>query len=107
VYPFCHTLSLWKNKFANPVDIPLSSWESPQVGKENVMIRNSKQSWEVGAQVKVGFLNLKVLAKIATPRNWLPDQYALTDGRGRFYCFIPHNGLTRCASLEEAMIPAS
>jgi hypothetical protein len=70
------------------------------------MIRNSRQSWEVGRAVRVGFLTLTVLAKVETPGNWLPDQYALTDGRGRFYCFIPHNGLTRCDSFDEAMRPA-
>ncbi len=67
----------------------------------------AKQDWSVGEFVKVGFLRLRVLAKVATPGNWLPDQYALTDATGsRFYRFVPHNGLTRCASLDEAMVPA-
>jgi hypothetical protein len=67
----------------------------------------SKQDWSVGETVKVGFLKLRVLAKVATPGNWLPDQYALTDATGsRFYMFIPHNGLTRVSSLAEAMVPA-
>lgn len=66
----------------------------------------AKQNWEVGSTVKIGFMTLKVLAKVATPGNWLPDQYALTNGRGSYYCFIPHNGLHRCASLAEAMVPA-
>lgn len=66
-----------------------------------------QQDWSVGEWVKVGFLRLRVLAKVATPGNWLPDQYALTDATGaKFYRFIPHNGVTRCASLEEAMVPA-
>ena len=65
------------------------------------MVRNSKQNWEIGSTVKVGFLTLQVLAKIATPGDWLPDAYALT-GNGKFYKFVPHNGLTRCASLDEA-----
>lgn len=64
----------------------------------------ANQSWAIGEVVKVGFLRLRVLAKVATPGNWLPDQYALTDASGsRFYRFIPHNGLTRFASLTEAM----
>jgi hypothetical protein len=64
----------------------------------------AKQDWAVGEVVKVGFLRLRVLAKVATPGNWLPDQYAMTDASGeRFYRFIPHNGLTRFASLAEAM----
>lgn len=68
------------------------------------MIRKTEQTWEVGEMVKVGFLTLRVLAKVATPGNWLPDQYALTNSTGeRFYRFIPHNGLTKCADLNEAM----
>jgi hypothetical protein len=55
----------------------------------------------------VGFLRLRVLAKIATPGNYLPDQYALTNADGsRFYRFIPHNGLARMDSLADAMVPA-
>ena len=67
------------------------------------MIQNSKQNWEVGQTVKVGFLSLEVVAKIATPGNWLPDQYALKSVKGIFYQFIPHHGVVRCASLDEAM----
>lgn len=63
----------------------------------------AKQDWSVGRTVKVGFLQLEVLAKVATPGNWLPDQYALKNARGDFYRFIPHNGIVRCASLAEAM----
>jgi hypothetical protein len=63
----------------------------------------AKQSWDIGATVKVGFLRLRVLAKVATPGNWLPDQYALTNDRGVFYKFVPHNGLTRCDTLQQAM----
>jgi hypothetical protein len=70
------------------------------------MIRNSRQSWEPGRTVKVGFLSLIVVAKVATPGNWLPDQYALRSAAGAFYRFIPHNGLTKCSTLEEALAPA-
>ena len=63
----------------------------------------AKQDWTPGQNVKVGFLTLEVIAKVATPGNWLPDQYALKNAAGTFYRFIPHNGLTRCANLEEAM----
>jgi hypothetical protein len=67
------------------------------------MSTRSKQSWETGSIVKVGFLSLKVLKKIATPGNYLPDQYALASLDGsRFYKFIPHNGLERCDSLAQA-----
>lgn len=63
----------------------------------------AKQSWEIGAVVKVGFLRLRVLAKVATPGNWLPDQYALTNDKGAFFKFVPFNGLERCDSLQQAM----
>ena len=69
------------------------------------MVTNSKQSWEVGQSVKVGFLTLVVVARIATPGDFLPDAYALTNAKGdRFYRFVPHNGLTRCESLAEAVL---
>jgi hypothetical protein len=55
-----------------------------------------------GARVKVGLLTLIVLEKVATPGNYLPDHYALISDRGAYYIFVPHNGLQRVASLEEA-----
>ena len=58
-------------------------------------IQNSKQDWSVGAIVKVGFLQLRVL-KMDAIYDYLPDIYTLEslDGR-RTYEFIPHNGLSR------------
>lgn len=65
------------------------------------------QNWSVGETVQVGFLRLRILAKVPTPGNFLPDQYALTNADGsRFYRFIPHNGCERVASLADAMVPA-
>ena len=62
------------------------------------MIRNSKQVWEVGEAVKVGFLTLIVTAKEPTPGDYMPDAYLLTNQRGdRQYRFVPHNGLERVA----------
>ena len=65
----------------------------------------AKQSWNQGDVVSVGFVKgLEVVAKVATPGDYRPDLYALWQpSTGRFYSFVPHNGLTRCASLEEAM----
>lgn len=67
----------------------------------------AKQDWAIGNIVKVGFLTLKVLEKIATPGNYLPDQFVLqsTDG-SKVYRFVPHNGLSRMDSIEDARIPA-
>ena len=71
------------------------------------MGRKAKQNWQVGETVQVGFLRLRILAKVATPGNFLPDQYALTNADGsRFYRFVPHNGCERVESLEAAMVPA-
>ena len=60
------------------------------------MVRNSKQVWEVGEAVKVGFLTLIVTGKEATPGDYKPDAYLLCsrDGQKR-YRFVPHNGLER------------
>ena len=65
----------------------------------------AKQSWEVGDQVSVGFVKgLEVVAKVATPGDFKPNLYALWQPTaGRFYSFVPHNGLVRCETLEEAM----
>ena len=68
------------------------------------VITKTKQNWTLGATVKVGFLQLRVLALIPTPGNYLPDEYALEslDG-GKWYRFTPHNGIYRVASREAAL----
>lgn len=59
------------------------------------MIRNSKQNWTVGATVKVGFMTLRVRAAVATPGDYAPDAYILSNPAGdKLYSFVPHNGLT-------------
>ena len=68
------------------------------------MICNSKQFWEIGETVKVGFMRLVVLAKVPTPGHYAPDAYVLSAiGGGKFYRFVPHNGLVRCDSLADAL----
>ncbi|MDB6104084.1 MAG: hypothetical protein JWO52_4083 [Gammaproteobacteria bacterium] len=65
------------------------------------MVRNSKQTWEVGRTVKVGFLPFKIVAAIPTPNDSLPDLYFLTNLAGdKLYQFIPHQGLTP-ATLDD------
>lgn len=60
------------------------------------MITKSKQIWEVGETVKVGFLVLRITAKEPTPNDYMPDAYLLTDKTGqKNYRFVPHNGLER------------
>ncbi len=66
------------------------------------MIKNSKQNWEIGQQVNVGFLKgLTVLAKIMTPGDYAPDAYVLARGPV-FYSFVPHNGLAKLSQHEAA-----
>lgn len=60
------------------------------------MITRSRQTWEVGETVKVGFLTLRVTAKEPTPGDGMPDAYRLTDKTGsKVYRFVPHFGLER------------
>lgn len=62
------------------------------------MITKSKQVWQVGEVVKVGFLALRVVHREATPGDYLPDAYILCGLGGneqRRYRFVPHNGLER------------
>jgi topoisomerase IA-like protein len=64
------------------------------------MIRKSKQEWEVGATVKVGFLSgLIVIAKVPTPGDYAPDAYLLSRG-DKWYSFVPHNGLSGISTDE-------
>ena len=58
------------------------------------MIQTTAQIWEPGEMVKVGFLSLRVLAKQATPGDYKPDAYILTNkAADKFYRFVPHNGI--------------
>jgi len=61
------------------------------------MITRSKQVWEIGSRVNVGFLkNLIVIGFQLTPGDYLPDRYTLTDETGaKRYEFTPHNGISR------------
>lgn len=65
------------------------------------MIKHTKQNWQVGATVKVGFLTLVVKAAIATPGDSLPDAYILANAAGtQLYKFVPHNGLEKLSLIE-------
>jgi len=64
------------------------------------MIRNTRQDWEAGKVVKVGFLRLRVLGARAV-KDSMPDIYTLEslDCKNR-YEFIPHNGLRKLYDME-------
>ncbi len=72
------------------------------------MITKTRQAWTAGQTVKVGFLTLVVKAAIATPGDFLPDAYVLTNLAGtKLYKFIPHNGLQSIGVNEaQALISA-
>lgn len=54
----------------------------------------SRQNWEIGSLVKVGFMRLQVVAAIPTPGDYKPDKYWLVDPRNnKPYTFTPHNGI--------------
>lgn len=71
----------------------------------------SRQNWSTGQTVNVGFLKgLTVLEKIPTPGDQAPDAYVLMQAGHdansvlweRFYRFVPHKGIARCASIADA-----
>ena len=58
-------------------------------------ITNTRQNWQVGALVNVGFMkNLKII-KVDAIFDGLPDIYTLESTTGKLYEFTPHNGLVR------------
>lgn len=61
--------------------------------------KNSKQSWAVGASVRVGFLTLTVISALSPNGDGLPGAYILTSGT-KLYSFVPHNGLTTISPDE-------
>lgn len=65
----------------------------------------TKQSFAVGAVVKIGFLQLRVISeRIPTPGNYRADEYALESlDSTRFYRFTPHAGVFRCATKQDAL----
>ena len=69
--------------------------------RENEM---TKQNFAIGQIVSIGFVKgLVVKAKVATPGDYRPDLYALYQpASNRWYSFVPHNGIVRCANFEEA-----
>lgn len=69
------------------------------------MRKSAKQDWSVGQIVKVGFVaGLEVIGKVPTPGDYAPDLYVLVQvNTKRIYQFVPHNGLKRVYSFEEAI----
>jgi hypothetical protein len=78
---------------------------SPTTGRKITSGAAATQTWTVGDAVRVGFVSgLEVVARIPTPGDHAPDAYALWQpATGRFYRFVPHRGLARCATLAAAL----
>lgn len=71
------------------------------------MINKTKQDWTVGQSVKVGFLTLVVCAAVATPGDYKPDAYILSNKTAdKFYVFVPHNGLQGGFKSQQEAIEA-
>ena len=66
-----------------------------------------KQDWSNGNTVRVGFLSLIVIDKVATPGDYKPDMYVLRSSAGKLYTFVPHNGLTACEGMTVEECKAS
>lgn len=59
------------------------------------MIQRTKQNWQIGQTVKVGFMSLRVLG-VEAVKDYMPDIYTLESLDGtKKYEFIPHHGLSR------------
>jgi len=60
------------------------------------MIKNSKQSWQLGQMVTVGLVkNLRVIQLVPTPGDFKPDKYILESMKGKLYGFTPYHGISR------------
>lgn len=60
------------------------------------MIKNTRQNWQIGSTVKVGFLTLRVIGAKETPGDYRPDIYLLENLKGTArYEFTPHCGLQK------------
>ena len=58
-------------------------------------IINTKQSWQVGDRVNVGFMKNLLVTKIDSIVDGLPAIYTLESNTGKLYQFTPHNGIER------------
>ncbi|CAG2136172.1 hypothetical protein [Cupriavidus numazuensis] len=64
------------------------------------MIKKTKQAWEKGQVVNVGFIKgLTVIAAVAAPGDRAPDSYVLLRGE-QFYAFVPHRGISKIGADE-------
>ena len=59
-------------------------------------IINTRQSWQIGDRVNVGFMKNLLVTKIDAIVDGLPDIYTLKNtNNNKLYQFTPHNGIER------------
>ena len=64
------------------------------INQEQKMITRTKQDWTQGSTVKVGFLTLEVVDRVAAPLSYYQEAYRLWNPvNGKKYTFVPHNGI--------------
>ena len=60
-----------------------------------MVVNNSKQNWNNGSTVKIGFLELRIIG-VKSIVDGLPDIYELENLKGdKLYEFTPYNGLVK------------
>lgn len=60
-----------------------------------MVVKNSKQNWNIGSTVKIGFLELRIIG-VKSIVDGLPDIYELENLKGdKLYEFTPYNGLVK------------
>ena len=60
-----------------------------------MVVKNSKQNWNIGSTVKIGFLELRIIC-VKSIVDGLPDNYELENLKGdKLYEFTPYNGLVK------------
>lgn len=65
-------------------------------------IQNTRQNWQPGQTVKIGFLSLTVIRCTPTPGDYLPDYYTLKNPKtNALYKFTPHHGLEKIEATKE------
>ena len=60
-----------------------------------MVVKNSKQNWNIGSTVKIGFLELRIIG-VKSIVDGLPNIYELENLKGdKLYEFTPYNGLVK------------
>ena len=58
-------------------------------------VKRSKQSWNIGDKVNIGFMRDLEILEIQAIYDFKPDIYILQNNQGVKYTFTPHHGIER------------